>query len=165
MASALHSSKSVGQLRKKKLRWKMNFTKNIKWQLVLAALGVSLLMTSSARAQEIDNPNFEAPATSVAGNFNTPAAATANQAVTQTEVEYAAVSEASIMPVNQQEEANVAGVPRTLGTILAIGVLLIACGLLWKSAGNRREDTLMTHNSLSMRKNPPSSRKAQALHS
>jgi hypothetical protein len=165
MASAVHSSKSVGQLREKKLRWQMNFTKNIKWQLVLAALGVSLLMTSAARAQEIDNPNFESPATSVAGNFNTPAAAAANQAVTQAEVEYAAVSEASIMPVNQQEEANVAGVPRTLGTILAIGVLLIACGLLWKSAGGRRDDILKTHNSLSMRKNSPSNRKAQALHS
>jgi hypothetical protein len=165
MAFAVHSSKSVGQLRKKKLRWTMNFTKNIKWQFILAALGVSLLMTSAARAQEIDNSNFESTATSVAGNFNTPAAAAADQAVNRAAVEYAAVSEASIMPVNQQEAPNVAGVPRTLGTILAIGVLLIACGLLWKSAGNRRDDTLKAHNSLSMRKTPLANRKAQALHS
>jgi hypothetical protein len=143
----------------------MNFTKNIKWQFILAALGVSLLMTSAARAQEIDNSNFQSPATSVAGNFNTPSAAAANQVVTRAAVEYSAVSEASIMPVNQQEQANVAGVPRTLGTILAIGVLLIACGLLWKSAGNRKNDTLKTHNSLSMRKAPLSNRKAQPLHS
>ena len=144
----------------------MNFTKNIKWQLVLAALGVSLLMTSAARAQEIDNTNFESPAMSVAGNFNTPAAAAANQAVNNAEAEYAAaVSQASILPVKQQEEASVASVPRTLGTILAIGVLLIACGLLWKSAGGRRNDTLKTHNSLSMRKNPLPNRKAQAMHS
>ncbi|HTB91965.1 MAG TPA: hypothetical protein VK728_03985 [Candidatus Sulfotelmatobacter sp.] len=143
----------------------MNFTKNIKWQLILAALGVSLLMTSAARAQEIDNSNFQSPATSVAGNFNTPSAAAANQAVNRAAVEYSAVSEASIMPVNQQEQANVVGVPRTLGTILAIGILLIACGLLWKSAGNRKNDTLKTHNSLSMRKAPLSNRKAQPLHS
>jgi hypothetical protein len=143
----------------------MNFTKNIKWQFILAALGVSLLMTSAARAQEIDNSNFQSPGTSVAGNFNMPSAAAANQAVNRAAVEYSAVSEASIMPVNQQEQANVAGVPRTLGTILAIGVLLIACGLLWKSAGNRKNDTLKTHNSLSMRKAPLSNRKAQPLHS
>jgi hypothetical protein len=143
----------------------MNFTKNIKWQFILAALGVSLLMTSAARAQEIDNSNFQSPATSVAGNFNTPSAAAANQAVNRAAVEYSSVSEASIMPVNQQEQANVVGVPRTLGTILAIGILLIACGLLWKSAGNRRNDTLKTHNSLSMRKAPLSNRKAQPLHS
>jgi hypothetical protein len=143
----------------------MNFTKNIKWQFILAALGVSLLMTSAARAQEIDNSRFDSPSTSVSGNFNTTVAAAANQAVNRAAVEYTAVSEASIMPVNQQEAPNVTGVPRTLGTILAIGVLLIACGLLWKSASGRREDTLKTHNSLSMRKTPLSSRKAQALHS
>ena len=33
----------------------MNFAKNTKWQLILAALGVSLFMTSAVRAQEIDN--------------------------------------------------------------------------------------------------------------
>jgi hypothetical protein len=165
MACAVHSSISVGQLKKRKLRWKMNFTKNIKWQLVLAALGISLLMTSAARAQEIDNANFDSPTTSVGENFNTPAAAAADQAVNLAAFQYTAVSEASIIPVNQQEAPNVAGVPRTLGTILAIGVLLIACGLLWKSASGRRNDTLKTHNSLSMRKNPLSNRKAQALHS
>jgi hypothetical protein len=143
----------------------MNFTKNIKWQLVLAALGVSLLMTSAARAQEIDNANFDSPTTSVGANFNTPSAAAADQVVNQTAFAYAPVSEASIMPVNQQEEPGAASGPRTLGTILAIGVLLIACGLLWKSAGNRRGDTLKTHNSLSMRKTPLSTRKAQAQHS
>jgi hypothetical protein len=164
MASAVQSFKSVGQLRKK-LRWKMNFTKNIKWQLVLAALAASLLMTSAARAQEIDNSTFEPPATSVAGNFNTPSAAAANQAVTVADAEYAAVSQASIMPVDQQEEAGAAGIPRTLGTILAIGVLLIACGLLWKSESGRRNDTLKIHNSLSMRKTTLPNRKAQAQHS
>ena len=143
----------------------MNFTKNIKWQLVMAALGACLLMTSAARAQEIDNSTFEQPAMSVAGNFNTPNAAAANQALTTAYIESAAVSEASILRMRQQEEAGVAGVPRTLGTILAIGVLLIGCGLLWKAAGNRRNDILKTHNSLSMRKTPLSNRKAQPLHS
>jgi hypothetical protein len=143
----------------------MNFTKNIKWQLVLAALGVSLLMTSAARAQEIDNTDFAAPATSVAGNFNTPYAATADQVVNNAQVEYAAISQASILPANQQEEASVGNLPRTLGSLIALGVLLIACGILWKNASNRRNDTLMTHNSLSMRKNPLPNRKAQAQHS
>ncbi len=145
----------------------MNFTKNIKWQLVLAAMGVSLLMTNAVRAQEIDNANFESPAISVGSNFNTPSAAAANTAVSNAQVEYAAVSEASILPANQQEqeEVSVGSFPRTLGSVIALGVLLIACGLLWKSAGNRGNDTLKTHNSLSMRKNPLSNRKAQALHS
>jgi len=143
----------------------MNFTKNIKWQLVLAAMGVSLLMTNAIRAQEIDNANFESPAISVGSNFNTPSAAAANTAVNNAQVEYAAVSEASILPANQQEEASAGSLLRTLGSVIALGVLLIACGLLWKSTGNQGNDTLKTHNSLSMRKNPLSNRKAQALHS
>jgi hypothetical protein len=143
----------------------MKFTKNIRWQLILAALGFSLLMTSAARAQEIDNTDFATPATSVGANFNTPYAAAANTAVNNAQITSAAVSEASILPANQQEEASVGSLPRTLGSLIALGVLLIACGMLWKNAGNRRNDTLKTHNSLSMRKNSLPNRKAQALHS
>ena len=143
----------------------MKFTKNIRWQLILAALGFSLLMTSAARAQEIDNTDFATPATSVGANFNTPYAAAANTAVNNAQITSAAVSEASILPVNQQEEASVGSLPRALGSLIALGVLLIACGMLWKNAGNRRNDTLKTHNSLSMRKNSLPNRKAQALHS
>ena len=143
----------------------MNFTKNTKWQLVLAALGVSLFLSSTARAQEIDNTSFASPATSVGSNFNTPTAAAENPAVHNAQVEYVAVSEASILPANQQEEASAGSLPRTLGSLIALGVLLIACGILWKNAGNRRNDTLKTHNSLSMRKNALPNRKAQALHS
>jgi hypothetical protein len=157
-------SKSVGQLRKK-LRSTMNFTKNIKWQLVLAALGLSLFMTSRVRAQEIDNTDFATPATSVGANFNTPSAAAANIAVNNAQVQYAAVYEAPILPASQQDEVNVASFPRALGSLIAIGVVLIACGVLWKNAGSRRNDILKTHNSLSMRKNPLPNRKAQALHS
>jgi hypothetical protein len=164
MACALHSSKDVGQLIKK-LRWKMNFAINIKWQLVLAALGVSLFMTSAARAQEIDNTNFETPATSVGANFNTPYAAAADQAVNNAQVQYAAATEAAILPVSEQVEASVDSLPRALGSMIALGVLLIACGILWKNASNRRNDILKTHNSLSMRKTPLPNRKAQALHS
>ena len=129
----------------------------------MAALGACLLMTSAARAQEIDNSTFEPPAMSVAGNFNTPNAA-ANQAVTTAYIESAAVSEASILRMRQQEEAGATGIPRPLGTILAIGVLLIGCGLLWKTGSNRRNDTLKIHNSLSMRRAALSNRKAQPLH-
>jgi len=143
----------------------MNFAKNIKWQLVLAALGVSLFLTSAVRAQEIFNTDFASPATSVGSNFNMPTAAAANQAVNSAQVEYAAVSEASMLPANPQEEASVVSFPRTLGSVIALGVVLIACGILWKNAGNRRNDTLKTHNSLSMRKNALPNRKAQALHS
>ena len=143
----------------------MKFTKNIRWQLILAALGFSLLMMSAARAQEIDNTDFATPATSVGANFNTPYAAAANTAVNNAQITSAAVSEASILPANQQDEVSVASYPRTLGSLIALGVLLIACGMLWKNAGNRRNDTLKTHNSLSMRKNSLPNRKAQALHS
>jgi hypothetical protein len=143
----------------------MNFTKNIKWQLVLAALGVSLFMTSAVRAQEIDNTTFQAPATSVASNFNTRSAATANTAVNNAQFEYAAVSEAAILPANQHGAVSTGRVPRTLGSLIAIGVLLIGCGILWKNASNRQNDTLKTHNLLSMRKTSVSNRKAQPLHS
>jgi hypothetical protein len=143
----------------------MNFTKNIKWQLVLAALGVSFFMTSAVRAQEIDNTDFATPATSVGANFNTPYAAAADQAVNNAQVEYAAVSEASILPATQQDEVGVGSLPRVLGSMIALGVLLVACGILWKNAGDRRNDILKTHNSLSMRKAPLPNRKAQALHS
>jgi hypothetical protein len=143
----------------------MNFTRNIRWQLVLAVLGVSLFMTNVIRAQEIDNTYFETPATSAGSNFNTPSAAAASTPVDNAQVEYVAVSQASILPANQQEEASVGSLPRTLGSMIALGVLLIACGLLWKSAGTRRRDSLKTHNSLSMRKNSLPNRKAQALHS
>src|SRR6266436_5870877 len=105
----------------------MNFTKNIKWQLVLAAMGVSLLMTNAVRAQEIDNANFESPAMSVGSNFHTPSAAAANTAVKNAPVECAARCEASVFPANQQEEVNVGSLPRTLGSMIALGVLLIAC--------------------------------------
>lgn len=142
----------------------MNFTKNFKWQLVLAALGVSLLMTSAIRAQEITNTDFESPATSVSGNFNTPSAAAANAAVNNAQTD-TAVSQASILPADQQEEAGLANFPRALGSLIALGVLLIACGILWKNAANRQNDILKTHNSLSMRKNPLPNRKAHALHS
>lgn len=143
----------------------MNFTKKIKWQVILAAVGVSLFMISAARAQEITNSDFETPATSVSGNFNTPSAAAANTAVKNAQAEHTAVTKASILPAKQQEEASVVGFPRTLGSLIALGVLLIACGILWKSAGQRRNDTLKTHNALSLRKNSLPSRKAQALHS
>jgi len=72
----------------------MKITKNIKWQLILAALGVSLFMTTAARAQEIENTDFSAPANSVGANFNTPSAAAANTAVNNAQVENRAVSEA-----------------------------------------------------------------------
>jgi hypothetical protein len=143
----------------------MNFTKNIKWQLVLAALGVSLFMTSAIRAQEIVNTDFASPATSVSGNFNTPSAAAAITAVNNVQIQAAAISEASILPANQTEVASVGSFPRTLGSLIALGVLLIACGLLWKSTNQRGNDTLKNHNSLSMRKNALPNRKAQALHS
>ncbi|HET7108545.1 MAG TPA: hypothetical protein VFI38_17155 [Candidatus Acidoferrum sp.] len=143
----------------------MNFTKKIKWQLILAAVGVSLFVVSAARAQEITNNDFDTPAASVGANFNSPAAAAANTAVNNPKTKKAAVSEASILPANQQEEASVGGFPRTLGSLIALGVLLIACGMLWKTAGQRQNHILKTHNSLSMRKHSLPNRRAQALHS
>jgi hypothetical protein len=142
----------------------MNFTRNIKWQLILAALGVSLFMTSAVRAQEIDNPYFETPITSVGSNFNTPSAAAASAAMDNAQAEYLAISQASILPANQPE-ASVGNFPRTLGSLIALGLLLIACGLLWKRAANQANDSLKNHNSLSMRKNSLPNRKAHALHS
>jgi hypothetical protein len=141
----------------------MNFTKNIKWQLALAALGVSLFMTGAARGQEIDNTVFASPETSVAGNFNTPSEAAAYTAVSKSQAQIVAISESSVVPVNEQEQASLAGFPRALGSLIAIGVVLIACGMLWRNSGIRQNDTLKTHNSHSVRKSSLPDRKAQAL--
>src|SRR5437899_12746631 len=100
----------------------MNFTRKITWQLILAAVGVSLFVVSATRAQEITNTDFETPATSGSGNFNTPSAAAANTAVNNAQADYAAVSEASILEANRQDEVSMAGFPRTLGSLIEHGV-------------------------------------------
>ena len=48
----------------------MNFSKNSKWQMVLAALGFSLVISARANSQEIVNTEFATPSTSVGSNFN-----------------------------------------------------------------------------------------------
>ena len=95
----------------------MNFTKNMKSQLALVALGASFFFATTLRAQEIDNAHFDAPATSMSGNFNTPAP------VNTAAVNPQAVN-AEVAPATVQTEASLGNVTTSRGTILAIAILL-----------------------------------------
>jgi hypothetical protein len=144
----------------------MSFTKNFKWQMVLVALGASLLMTGKVYSQEIENTHFESPATSVGSNFNTPAPVTTDSSSTLAGVAYAtSAAIANAAPVNEQTEANVASAPAARGTLLAIAILLIGYAILRKTSLTRRNNQVNTWKSASSRTNSLSSRKPQVLHS
>ncbi|HKM66769.1 MAG TPA: hypothetical protein VJX70_06340 [Candidatus Acidoferrum sp.] len=142
----------------------MNFTKNFKWQMVLVALGASLLMTGKAYSQEIDNTNFQAPVASVGSNFNTAAPATTNSLATPAVVAYAAAI-TPVAPVNEPTEASVTSAPMARGTLLAIAILLIGYAIVRKASLTSRNDRMNNWKSASTRTNSLSGRKPQVLHS
>jgi len=144
----------------------MNFTKNFKWQLVLVALSASLLMTGKVYSQEIENTNFETPATSVGSNFNTPAPMTTDSSSNLAGVAYAtSTAIANAIPVNEQTEANVTSAPVARGTLLALVILLVGYAMIRKASGNRWNDRKNTLSAASAVKNTLFPRKPQALHS
>jgi len=142
----------------------MNFTKNIKWQLALAALGVSLFMAGAVRAQEIDNTDFATPATSAGGSFNTPLADNTSSVANNGQNDVS-VTQASIFSTSQQHDTNITSLPRTAGSLIALAVVLFISIMVWKRAGNRWEDTLTSQSSVSAKRNPFTNRNAQASHS
>jgi len=105
-------------------------------------MGVSLLMTNAVRAPRNRQCQILNLRQSHWKEFHTASAAAAKPAVNNAQVEYAAVSEASILPSEPTGRGQRGQPPPLLVRLIALRRTAIACGLLWKSAGNRRNDTL-----------------------
>jgi hypothetical protein len=117
----------------------MNFAKNIKWQLVLAALGLSLVLIPRANSQEIVNTDFSTPSTSAGGNFNAAAPADINTtAAVTSQSEYTPVSALSVTN-NGMQRLNAPRVTRQAGMLIALVILAICYAIMKKVAANRRE--------------------------
>jgi len=144
----------------------MNFSRNYKGQIILAALGFLLLLAARANSQEIVNTDFPTPSTSVSSNFNTPApapeysaAAVAPQSV------YTPASALSIRVNNEMQQLNAPSLPREAGMFAAIAILLLACVVMKKVSASRRYDTRSAWNSSPIRAQMLPIRKAQTIHS
>ena len=137
----------------------MNFVKNFKGQLVLVALGASLLMSGKVYSQEISNTDFATPETSVGGNFNTPAPYDA--AKLQTAM---APTAAAIQPATQLEGVGAESFSLTAGPLLAIGIIIIGGVVVKKLSANRR-GVRTSRNANSANTNALANSKPQALHS
>lgn len=145
----------------------MNFAKNFKWQLVLAALGFSLVLTARANSQEIVNTDFATPASSVGGNFNNAAPADMNTAAAVTpQSVYTPADAISARANNDMQQLNAASLPlpREAGVLVSLAILLICCAAVWKASANRREDTRKTWKNSSARPRILPSRKPQPIH-
>ena len=117
----------------------MNFAKNIKWQLVLAALGLSLVLIPRANSQEIVNTDFSTPSTSASGNFNTAAPADMNTtAAVTSQSEYTPVSALSVTN-NSMQRLNAPRVTRQAGLLIALVILAVCSAIMKKVSANRRE--------------------------
>lgn len=146
----------------------MNFAKNFKWQLVLAGLGFSLVLTARANSQEIVNTDFATPAASVGSNFNNAAPTDMNTtaAVTPQSV-YTPANSISARANNDMQQLNAASLPlpRKAGVLLSLAVLMICCTVVWKASANRREDARKPWIPSLARPQRLPSRKPQPIHS
>ena len=131
----------------------MNFAKNIKWQLVLAGIGLSLVLIPRANSQEIVNSDFSTPSTSVGGNFNTPAPADMNTAAAVTPNLYTPANAISARANNDMQQLNAASMPRETEWFAALALLLAACAILRKVSSNRLGNLNSTWNPPPVRTN------------
>jgi hypothetical protein len=131
----------------------MNFAKNFKWQLLLAALGFSFMLTARVNAQEIVNTDFSTPSTSVSGNFNTPTRADLNTAAAvNSQSVYTPANAIASRANNEAQQLNALSLPREAGMFTAaIAVLLLCCAAMKKVAANRRKEARRSWNSSPVR--------------
>jgi hypothetical protein len=140
----------------------MNSTKNFKWQLVLVALGASLVLTGKVYSQEIENTNFDTPETSVGSNFNTASPAPANTAAANTQAVYTPAAGAAIRATNEMGELGASSFPLTAGPLLAIAIVGIGWLIVRKVSAGAPENWNDTRND-SARKTPLMTGKTQVL--
>ncbi|HKE08306.1 MAG TPA: hypothetical protein VKB48_10780 [Candidatus Acidoferrum sp.] len=131
----------------------MNFAKNFKWQLVVAALGFSLVLIPRANSQEIVNTDFSTPSTSVSGNFNTAAPADMNTTAAVTQSVYTPANAISSRANNQMQQMNAVNMPRETEWFAGLALLLIACAILRKVTSNRHGNVNSTWNPPPVRAN------------
>jgi len=143
----------------------MNFSKNIKWQVVLAALGFSLIMSARANSQEIVNTEFATPSTSVSGNFNTVSGPEVNAAAVAPQSAYTPANAISTRANNEMQQLNAASspsLPKDAGVFVAIAFVLLCCAVLRKVMANRYH-ARPSWNSSPVRANALPSRKPQPI--
>jgi hypothetical protein len=115
----------------------MNFARKFKWQMILVALGASLVMTGKVYSQEIENTRFETPATSVGTGFNTPAPVAADSTAANPETTAAV----AIQPANAMEGLSAESFPLTAGPLLAIAIIIVGGVIVRKISVSRRGKT------------------------
>jgi hypothetical protein len=143
----------------------MNFTKNFKWQMVLVALGASLVLTGKVQSQEIVNTDFDTPSSSVGSNFNTAAPAAVNTAAADPQAVSSPVTGAAIRATNEMGTLGPASFSLTAGPLLAIAILLAGCLIVRKVAAYRANQSKRSWNSFSNRNNTFTNRKPHVLNS
>ena len=145
----------------------MNFTKNFKWQMVLVALGASLILTGKVYSQEIENTNFDTSASSVSGNFNTNTSASAavNTATANPQEVYTPATGAAIRVTNEMGELGASSFPLMAGPLVAVAIIALGCVIVKKVSANMRNDRNARWNAHNARQTPLVNRKPQALHS
>jgi hypothetical protein len=149
----------------KKLRWTMSFTKNFKWQLVLVALGASLVLTGRVQSQEIVNTEFDSPASSVGSNFNTTAPAAVNTAAADPQAVSSPVTAAAVRTTNDMGSLGAASFSLSAGPLLAMAIFLAGCLVVRRVAEYRANQARRNWNLYANRNNNLTNRKAQVLHS
>ncbi len=145
----------------------MTFTKNFRWQMVLVALGACLILSGKVYSQEIENTNFDSPASSVAGNFNTNTTAPAalNTSVANPQEVYTPATGAAIRVTNEMGELGASSFPLMAGPLVAVGVIALGCIIVKKVSAKVRNDRGTRWNAHAARQTPLVNRKPQALHS
>ena len=143
----------------------MNFARNFKWQLVLVALGASLVLTARANSQEIVNTEFDTPSTSMGGNFNQPAPVAVTTADSNQQAVYTPGQAIMIRTTEELNELSTLSFLREGGLVLAIFILMVACAIVKKVITSRRNEWRSTWNPASPRNKSLVSPKPYPLHS
>ena len=131
----------------------MNFAKIFNWQLVVAALGLSLVLIPRANSQEIVNSDFSTPSTSVGGNFNTPVPADLNTTAAVTQNVYTPANAISSRANNDMQQMSATSMPSGYEWLAALAILLAACAILRKVSSNRQGNLNSTWNPPPVRAN------------
>ena len=145
----------------------MNFSKNLKWQIVLVALGASLILTGKVYSQEIENTNFDTPSSSVASNFdtNTNAPAAVNTAAANPQEVYTPATGAAIRVTNEMGELGASSFPLMAGPLLAVAIVVLGFVIVKRVSANIRNERNARWNAHTARQTTLANRKPQALHS
>jgi|SRR5215469_12806838 len=143
----------------------MNFTTKFKWQMILVALGASLVITGKVYSQEIENTRFDTPATSVGTGFNTPEPVVANSTVENPQTAMKPTAAVAIQPANAMEGLGAESFSLTAGPLLAIAIIIIGGVIARKISLSRRSARQNAWNANSVRNKALANRRPQVLQS